>query len=104
MAAAAAAAALIEQARRNVVSHFLSRNAVSTDQAVGFEPQRRIERREFERLQRVEVLKPGRNGTFYLDPPAYDAWRQRHRRQGRMAVGGVLAVLAAGLGAILLLG
>lgn len=100
--ATAAVAAIIEQARREVVSHFLSRNAVSADAAVDFTPRRRDERREFERLQRAEVLKPGRNGSYYLDAPAYAAWQHTQRKHSRLAIGGLIAVLTASLGIALI--
>ena len=98
MAAAAGAGAAVARARRRVVSHFLSRNAVSADQAVGFTPQRRLEARQFERMRSAGVLKPGRNGTFYADVPALDAWQNTRRKRAGMIIAGVLAAMATGVG------
>ena len=98
MAAAAGAGAAVARARRRVVSHFLSRNAVSAEQAVGFTPERRLERKFFHRMQASGVLKPGRNGTFYVDVPALDAWQNARRKRVGFAVAGVLAAIAAGVG------
>ena len=80
------------------MSHFLSRNAVSAEQAIGFSPERRLERKQFERLQTAGVLKPGRNGTFYADVPALDAWQNARRKRIGLVVAGVLAAIATGVG------
>lgn len=99
MAAAVAAAAA--KAQRDVVSHFLSRNAVTPQAAASFDPPRRLQRRAFERLTRAEVLKPGDNGGWYLDAPVWDSYSRRRRHialgmaGGAAIVGALLAVLAA---------
>ena len=61
---ATAAAAVVAKARRDVISHFMSRDAVSADKAVPYQPDRRIRRKMFERFQDAGVLKPGTQGRL----------------------------------------
>ena len=63
---ATTAAAVVAKARRDVMSHFLSRDAVSAEKAVPYHPDRRVRRRMFEQLQRAGVLKSGTTG-WYVD-------------------------------------
>ena len=84
---ATAAAAVAAKARRDVVSHFLSRNAVTPEVAVPYQPDRRLHRRMFDRLERAGVLRTAGAG-YYLDVPRWDALsRQRRRRVGMIAGG-----------------
>ncbi|MHA6721453.1 hypothetical protein [Sphingomonas sp. RS2018] len=96
---ATTAAAVVAKARRDVISHFMSRDAVSPEKAVPFKPDRRIRRRMFERLCDAGVLKPGANSGHYLDIPAWDVYGRKRRRR----VGALLAAslaIAGGLAAI----
>ena len=70
-----AVAAAMARARRRVVSHFMSRNAVSPEKAVSFSPERRMEQRFFDRLCDKGVIVPAANGTWYLDAPKFDVKR-----------------------------
>ena len=96
---ATTAAAMVAKARRDVMSHFLSRDAVSPAQAVPYQPGRRIRRRMFEGLQRAGVLKPGSKGGWYVDVPVWDSYSRKRRRRVGMLIGASVA-LAAGLAAI----
>lgn len=100
--ATAAVAAASARARRRVVSHFMSRNAVSAEHAVGFTPERRLERRFFERLRDEGVIVPARNGTFYIDAPKLDAFQARRRTRVKYAIATALAAVVAGIGVGLL--
>ena len=92
---ATTAAAVVAKARRDVMSHFLSRDAVSPDKAVPYQPDRRIRRRMFEQFQRAGVLKPGATG-WYVDIPLWDDYSRRRRRRAGALIGASVA-LAAGL-------
>ncbi|OYY72454.1 hypothetical protein [Sphingomonas sp. 28-63-12] len=94
-----AAAAVVARARRNVVSHFLSCNAVSADSAVGFTPRRAIERRMLDRYVRAGVIVPVAKGGYYIDVPTYDS----HNGQRRQRIGLTLAALALVGGAVVAL-
>jgi len=91
-----AAAAIVARARRNVISHFMSCNAVSAERAVPFTPTRRIERRTLDRYVRAGVIVPTATSGYYIDVPSYDA----HIKDRRRNVGFGLAALALVGGAI----
>lgn len=93
-------AAAAARARRRVVSHFLSQDAVSAENAVGYEPDRRMERRHFERLREAGVILPTTAGRYYVDVPKLDADRDTRRKRGAMiaAAVAVIAGVAVALG------
>lgn len=76
----AAAGAARARAQREVVSYFMSSNAVVPDQAVPFTPDGRLAQKCFDRFLDVGVIQPASNGGYYLDIPAYDAYRRGQRR------------------------
>jgi len=92
---AAGAAAAVARARRRLISHFMAQDAVSADKAIGYAPDRGIERRLLERLIDKGVLQVGKAGTYWLDIPAYDAWNRSRRRRAGLALGAVVALGAA---------
>ena len=92
---ATAAAAVVARARRDVVSHFMQRNAVDPGAAVEWVPDRRIERRMLARFVDRGVIRETAPDTYYLDPPAYDDWRHSVRKRAGMAVVAVALVGAA---------
>ena len=94
-AAAGAAGAAVARARRRLVSHFMAADAVSADQAIGYTPDRGLERRLLERLIGQGVLHVGKAGTYWLDIPAYDQWNRRRRRRAGIMVGAAVALGAA---------
>jgi hypothetical protein len=96
---ATAAAAVVAKARRDVISHFMSRDAVSSAQAVPYQPDRRIRRKMFERFQDAGVLKPGAKGGWYLDVPVWDSYSRKRRRRAGALIAGSIAI-AGGLVAI----
>lgn len=95
---ATTAAAVVAKARRDVISHFMSRDAVSPAKAVPYQPDRRIRRRMFERFQDAGVLKPGTNGGYYLDVPVWDSYARKRRRRAGAMIAGSIAVAAALVG------
>ena len=96
--ATAGVAAAMARARRRVISHFLSRNAVSPEKAVSFSPERRMEQRFFDRLCDKGVIVPAANGTWYLDAPKFDLYQQSRRKRLGAALAGLAAALAVGVG------
>lgn len=97
---ATAAAAVVAKARRTVISHFMSANAVSPDSAVTFSSGRRIERQTFDRFVAAKVLLSTPDGRYYLDVPAWDAYSKSRRRRAGMLIG-ALAVAAGAAVALL---
>lgn len=89
---ATAAAAVVAKARRDVVSHFMQRNAVNPGAAVEWVPDRHIERRMLARFVNRGVIIETGPDTYYLDPPAYDDWRHSVRKRAGMAVAAVAVV------------
>jgi hypothetical protein len=88
------ATAAVAVAMRKVVSHLMSNNAVSPETAVHFIPERHLQRRMLARLIRREVIVETGPDRYYLDVPAYDAWRRGLRRRLALLMGGVAAALA----------
>lgn len=90
---ATAAAAAVAKVRRDIQHHFFSHDAVRPDRAVAFEPDRRIEQRQFERMRSIGIIREAKPGLFWLDVVAYDIdLRQRFSR-----VRVVLLVVVIGL-------
>jgi hypothetical protein len=88
------ATAAVAVAMRKVVSYLMSNNAVSPETAVHFIPERHLQRRMLARLIRRDVIVETGPDRYYLDVPAYDAWRRGLRRRVALLMGGVAAALA----------
>jgi CTP-dependent riboflavin kinase len=88
----ATAAAIVARARRDVISHFMERNAVSSDAAVRWVPERHIQRRMLARLIRRGVLVETGEDTYFLDVPAYDRWKRSLRLRTVVLLAGVAVV------------
>ena len=69
---ATAVAAAVAKARRDIQHHFFSHDAVRPDRAVAFEPNRRIEERQFERMRSRGIIREAKPGLYWLDVVAYD--------------------------------
>lgn len=95
MATAAAAAAA--KARRDVQHYFFSRDAVRPDSAVPFEAERRLQQRQFERMQAKGVIREGKPGTYWLDVVAYDVDLRSRFKLVRTILLVVIVLLGAGL-------
>lgn len=94
-AAAAGAAGAAARARRRLISHFMSNDAIAADKAINYAPDRGFERRLLERLIDQGVLHVGKAGTYWLDIPAYDGWNRSRRRRAGIMVGAAVALAAA---------
>ena len=86
------------RARHRVADYFLSRDAVSINQAVRFTTTSPIERRAFERLKDKSLIRAAGNDAWFLDLAAYK--RERRRRTRLVVTAG--AALGAGLAAALI--
>jgi CTP-dependent riboflavin kinase len=89
---ATAAAAVVARARRDVISHFMERNAVSPAAAVRWVPERALKQRILARFVRRGVIVQTAEDTYYLDVPAYDRWRRAMRKRTALLMGGVVAI------------
>ena len=94
---ATSAAAAVAHARRKVLGYFFAQNAVVADNAQPFNPERRLERRQFERMREAGVIREAKPGRYYVDVPTWHAWHSSIHRRALMLV---LAVLVVG-GALL---
>ncbi|HSI18958.1 MAG TPA: hypothetical protein VK980_14385 [Sphingomonas sp.] len=93
----AAAGAARARAQREVVSLFMSNNAVGADKAIPFTANRRLEQKCFDRFRDLGVIQPTSNGGYYLDIPAYDAYQRRQRRMVVVILLIGVAVMALGV-------
>jgi hypothetical protein len=100
---ATAAAAAIAKARRDVQHYFFSHDAVRADSAVAFEPQSRLQGRQFERMRSAGVIREGKPGLFWLDVVAYDLDMRARFTRVRLILLAIVIALAVGLGASLTL-
>ena len=90
------ATAAVAVAIRSVISHLMSNDAVRSESAVHYVPERHLQRKLLARLVRRGVIVETGPDRYYLDMPAYDRWRRRLRRRMALLMGGVglVAVLA----------
>ncbi len=71
--------ALAAGARRRIRAHFFALHAVSAEEAVPFVPQRAIERRQFERMQRAGIIHDAGQGRYWFDLAAFQKDQDRTR-------------------------
>lgn len=72
---ATAAAAAVAVARRRVLGHFFTHNAVTAENAVPFVTDRRLPQKQFERFVRNGVIREAKPGQYYVDVPAWNEWQ-----------------------------
>lgn len=94
--ASATIGALAAGARRRIRAHFFALHAVTAEEAVPFVPQRPIEQRQFERMQRAGIIRQAGRGQYWFD---LVAWQKDQERTRAFLVPIVIAlcVIAAGL-------
>jgi hypothetical protein len=78
--ATAAIAGAMAQARRRVLAHFESQNAISAETAVAYVPEQRMERNVFAQMQRQGIIASAGDDRWYFDEAAYDAQQAAIRR------------------------
>ena len=86
--------AAVVRARRRIAEHFMSHDAMSPEQAVGYVPESGIQRRQFTWMQRNGLVHEGRSGTYWFDAPAYAAVEETGRRRITLVFGIICIVLA----------
>lgn len=92
--ATSAAAAAVARARRQVQHQFFSNDAVRPDRAIRFEPGRRLEQRQFERMRSRGIIREAQPGSYWLDVVAYDLDLQQRYRRIRGVLIAVLVIFA----------
>jgi hypothetical protein len=100
----AAAGAARARAQRDVVSLFMSNNAVGADKAIPFTTSRHLEQKCFDRFRDLGVIQPATSGGYYLNIPAYDAYQTRQRRMVVVILLIGVIVMALGIAAGVFLG
>ncbi|CAN5491365.1 hypothetical protein BH09PSE4_BH09PSE4_23340 [soil metagenome] len=68
--------------RGDVPGYFAARHAISAEDAVGYVPQKWLDRRVFDHLRKTGVIREVRAGAFYLDLAAYFAASEERSRRG----------------------
>ncbi|MCY7279425.1 MAG: hypothetical protein LH610_00745 [Sphingomonas bacterium] len=91
---ATTAAALIANARQDVVSNFMRANAVSKEAAIPYAPDRSVRLRQFERLREAGVIHTADGDRYWIDSPRYDDWSRSRRHRLILAIGGVALLVA----------
>jgi hypothetical protein len=101
---AAAVAAAVARARREVFAYFEEHRAFDSQHAVAFDPPRHLQEKQLERLIGRGVVKPTMEGLFWLDREAYRLEEQRRVAAAKrmlLVIAGVfgLALAIASIGA-----
>ena len=90
---ATVAAALIARARREIQHHFFAADAVRPGRAIAFEPERGIERSQFERMRDRGIIREEAPGHYWLNVIDYDIDLGRRHRNLRNVLLAIIAVL-----------
>jgi len=102
--AAAAIAAAVARARREVHEHFEGAGAFDPDQAVAYEPPDHIHKTQFEMLVGSGVLRPTGDGRYWLDLQAERLEEERRRRAAVLMLKIVAVVAALAIAAVAIFG
>ena len=87
-------AAVVARARRDIQHYFFKADAVRPERAVRFEPNSRIQERQFEFMRSRGIIHEAKPGYFWIDIPEYDS-DLRRRLMALRAV--LIVVLSAAL-------
>ena len=88
--------AAIARARRDVQHYFFSEDAVRPDRAVRFEPQNRLQKRQFELMLARGIVREEKRGRYWIDIPAYDVDLRRRFERVRAVLIAIIALLLVG--------
>jgi len=91
---ATAATAIIAKARRRILDHLMSENAVSAEQAVPYAPPSLVAERQLAKLRRAGVVQATDSGRLWIDIPRYRRWARDRRIRMGMGIG-IAAAIAA---------
>lgn len=82
-------AVAVARARRRIVNNFRKAEATSADKAIAYnEPDKRLERRIFQRMLAFGAIKRAGGGRYWLDEPKLGDFRKE-------SVAKVLTIIAA---------
>jgi hypothetical protein len=98
MASAAPVAAAAVRARKRVLGAFRDAGATTSERAIGFQPQRRMEEKYFDSLVGFGAIVATDKGTFWLDEAKAAQHTARRRKRAAIIMGSVLAAGAAVIG------
>lgn len=70
-------AAVVARARRDIQHYFFQEDAVRPERAVRFEPNSRVQERQFEIMRSRGVIREAKPGYFWVDIPKYDSELRR---------------------------
>ena len=90
-------AAMIAKARRDIQHYFFSEDAVRPDRAVRFEPQNRVQKRQFEAMLSRGIIQEAKPDHYWIDMPKYDVDLRRRFGRVRTALLVIIALLFAGV-------
>ncbi len=96
MGTSAAVAVLIRK-EREMVAAFRGRGATSPGSAVTLDALNLHSGLALRRLQDHAVIRPGRDGTFYLDEPSWDATNRLRRRVMMLILLVIVILIATGV-------
>jgi hypothetical protein len=90
-------AAMIARARRDIQHYFFSEDAVQPDRAIRFEPQNRIQRRQFDLMLSRGIIREAKQDHYWIDIPKYDVDLRRRFARVRAVLLIIIALLFAGV-------
>ena len=79
-------AALVAKARRDIQHYFFQEDAVRPERAVRFEPNSRIQERQFDLMRSRGIIQEAKPGYFWVDIPKYDSELRRRLTRLRWAL------------------
>jgi hypothetical protein len=90
-------AAMIARARRDIQHCFFSEDAVQPDRAIRFEPQNRIQKRQFEVMLSRGIIREAKQDHYWIDVAKYDVDLRRRFARVRAVLLIIIALLFAGV-------
>ena len=102
--AAAAIAAAVARAKRDIREHFESAGAFDPDSAVSYDPPDHMHERQFELMVGRGVLRPEGRGRYWIDRDAERIEEERRRSAGFTVLKIVLIVAALAIAAAAITG
>ena len=93
-ATVAVLAGTLRLSRLRVARQFRDAGALSPATAIAFSPERHMDLRSFERMERDGALKPADGGRFWLDETGLEAADRRRRSNASRAVAIMMSLVA----------
>jgi hypothetical protein len=102
--AAAAIAAAVARAKREIRDHFENAGAFDPDSAVSYDPPDHMHERQFELLVGRGVLRPDGNGRYWIDREAERLEEERRRSAAVLVFKIALSVVALAIAVAAIMG